>query len=157
MRGIRIGQIMIEQGILTASQVEHVLAAQKRSGRPFGDLAERLFGVQPGMVEQAWAEQYSDLAEVEDVDLVEIDPACTRLLNRRQAWQIHAIPVHVLDGELVLITDRQHLLRTINFAAASFSQGVYVKVAQTEQLHELLKRVYPVPAHMAEYAIKMRA
>ena len=37
MAGIQIGQLLVEQGVLTDAQVRHVLAVQKMSHRPFGD------------------------------------------------------------------------------------------------------------------------
>ena len=40
--GIQIGQLLIEQGVLTETQVQHMLKVQKMSHRPFGDLAARL-------------------------------------------------------------------------------------------------------------------
>ena len=53
MPGIRIGQLLVEQGVLSDVQVQHILTVQKQSGRPFGDLAERLFGISPKCVEDA--------------------------------------------------------------------------------------------------------
>ena len=61
-KGIQIGQLLIEQGVLTAKQVEHILKVQKMSHRPFGDLAERLFGISPQAVEDAWVQQYLRIA-----------------------------------------------------------------------------------------------
>ena len=58
MQGIQIGQLLVEQGVLSAEQVEHILTVQRASHRPFGDLAERLFGIEPQAVEDAWVEQY---------------------------------------------------------------------------------------------------
>jgi hypothetical protein len=57
-KGIQIGQLLIEQGVLTPTQVDHILKVQKISHRPFGDLAERLFGISPQAVEDAWVQQY---------------------------------------------------------------------------------------------------
>jgi len=51
--GIQIGQLLIEQGVLTQTQVQHILKVQKMSHRPFGDLAERLYGISPKAVEDA--------------------------------------------------------------------------------------------------------
>ncbi len=59
MKGIPIGQLLIEQGVLSAEQVGHILAVQKASHRPFGDLAERLYGIDPQAVEDAWVAQYT--------------------------------------------------------------------------------------------------
>jgi hypothetical protein len=45
LAGIQIGQLLVEQGVLTPKQVRHILEVQKVSHRPFGDLAERIYGV----------------------------------------------------------------------------------------------------------------
>jgi hypothetical protein len=84
-RGIQIGQLLIEQGVLSSSQVEHILKIQKMSHRPFGDLAERLYGIDPKAVEDAWVQQYIRIAGVVDLEQQEIETDALRLLNRRQA------------------------------------------------------------------------
>ena len=66
--GIQIGQLLIEQGVLTETQVQHILKVQKMSHRPFGDLAERLYGISPKAVEDAWVEQYLRTVGVVDLD-----------------------------------------------------------------------------------------
>ncbi len=157
MRGIRIGQLLVEQGILSASEVEHILATQRRSGRPFGDLAERLFGINPRAVEDAWIKQYADLTQVQDVDLLSVDSDTARLLNRRQAWQFHLIPVGREGEELVLLTDQPHLIKAMNFASTTFKEPFFVKTASTDELRSLLMKVYPVPGYMADFATKALA
>jgi hypothetical protein len=152
MRGIRIGQLLVEQGILSSSEVEHILSTQRRSGRPFGDLAERLFGINPRAVEDAWVRQYADLTQVQDLDLLTVDPATTRLLNRRQAWQFHVVPVGRDGEDLVLVTDQAHLIKAMNFASATFKEPFFVKTARTDELRNLLMKVYPVPGHMVDFA-----
>ena len=71
--GIQIGQLLIEQGVLTETQVQHILKVQKMSHRPFGDLAERLYGISPKAVEDAWVEQYLRTVGVVDLDDVKVD------------------------------------------------------------------------------------
>ena len=56
--GLQLGELLIAQGVLTARQVAHVLDVQAVSPRPFGDLAERLFGVDPKLVAGAWVKQF---------------------------------------------------------------------------------------------------
>src|SRR5437773_727996 len=87
VKGIPIGQLLVEQGVLTAEQVAHVLKVQKASHRPFGDLAERLYGIDPQAIEDAWVEQYVRTVGVIDLNDVTFDADCLRLINRRQAWQ----------------------------------------------------------------------
>jgi hypothetical protein len=90
-QGIPLGEILIEQGILTRKQVDHLLNVQRSCHRPIGDLAERLYGVSPKAVEDAWVEQYLRTVGVVDLNDVTIDVDCLRLLNRRQAWQFHVL------------------------------------------------------------------
>ena len=84
MAGLQIGQLLVQQGVLTERQVQHILQVQKVSHRPFGDLAERLFGVSPEAIEDAWVQQYVRTAGVVDLDEHDIDINCLRLINRRQ-------------------------------------------------------------------------
>jgi hypothetical protein len=72
-RGIPIGQLLVEQGVLSEKQVAHILRVQKESHRPFGDLAERLYGINPRAVEDAWVEQYLRTTGTVDLNDVEIE------------------------------------------------------------------------------------
>src|SRR5438132_1417432 len=67
-KGIPIGELLVRQGVLTQRQVAHILTVQKSSHRPFGDLAERLYGVCPKLVEDAWVQQYVQAAGITDLE-----------------------------------------------------------------------------------------
>lgn len=152
MPGIQIGELLVEQGALTEAQVEQILAAQKESHRPFGDLAERLFGINPKAIEDAWVEQYVRMTGVVDLEDVKIETDCLRLLNRRQAWQFHTLPANRENGELNFATSAENLVRSVNFSSRKIDEPVYFMIAEREQLREFLMRHYPVPNFLAEYA-----
>jgi len=151
-KGIQIGQLLIEQGVLTAQQVEHILKVQKISHRPFGDLAERLFGISPQAVEDAWVQQYMRMVGTVDLDNVRFDEQCLRLLNRRQAWQFHMLPMNRTDDHLNIATDAASLVRAVNFSAKKLDEPVFFQLAEREQLRAFLMKHYPVPEHIAQYA-----
>lgn len=151
-RGIQIGQLLIEQGVLSEKQVEHILRVQKESHRPFGDLAERLFGISPRAVEDAWVEQYVRTVGVVDLNDVEIDSECLRLLNRRQAWQFHVLPTNRETDALNVATSAQDLVRAVNFSAKKIDEPLCFLIAEREQLREFLMRHYPVPNFIAQFA-----
>lgn len=155
MPGIQIGQLLIEQGVLTKQQVQEVLEAQKTSHRPFGDLAERLFSVDPRAIEDAWVEQYLRTTGVVDLNDVEVDTDCLRLLNRRQAWQFHALPTSREGGDLGIATSPEDLVRAVNFTSRKIDEPVYFLIAEREQLREFLMRHYPVPNFIAQYAASL--
>lgn len=154
MPGIQIGQLLIEQGVLSERQVQHVLAVQKQSHRPFGDLAERLYGIQPKAIEDAWVEQYVRTVGYVDLDEQEVDEDCLRLLNRRQAWQFHTLPLNREAGTdgLHAATSPQSLVRAVNFTARKLDEPVFFLIAERRQLREFLMKHYPVPEFIAQYA-----
>ena len=155
MKGIPIGQVLVEQGVLTQGQVDHILRVQRASHRPFGDLAERLFGISPKAVEDAWVHQYSEFVGTTDLDAVDVDNECLRLLSRRQAWQFSTLPLTRDADGLNIATNRENLVRAVNFATRSIDEPICFLLAEREQLREFLLKHYPVPEHIADFAGKM--
>lgn len=158
-RPLKIGEILVEQGVLTAAQVEAILAEQRSSLRPFGDLAERMFGVSASAVEEAWISQYVRAVGNTDLSTIRLDISCLRVLSRRQAWQFHLLPLNrdaELGGALSLATDEQNVARALNFATRSIDEVVHLIVAERWQLREFLMTHYPVPRALADYAYRPR-
>ena len=155
-KGIPIGQLLVEQGVLTQRQVDHILRVQRAGNRPFGDLAERLFGISPRAVEDAWVEQYTRTVGLVDLDDLAVDTECLRLLNQRQAWQFHLAPVgHDELSNLNVATSPEGLVRAVNFATRTLAEPICFVLAERTQLREFLLKHYPVPEHIAAYAGKL--
>ena len=155
-KGIPIVELLVQQGVLTSRQVQHILTVQKSSNRPFGDLAERLYGISPKLVEDAWVVQYVATVGKADLDELDFDEQCLRMLNRRQAWQFHLLPVcHDEQMNLNMATDAESLVRAVNFSSRRIDESIHMLVAERDQLREFLMKHYPVPNYMAEYAEKM--
>lgn len=153
MPGIQIGQLLVEQGVLSDDQVKHILQVQKLSHRPFGDLAERLFGISPKAVEDAWVEQYLRVAGVVDLDDQEVETDCLRMLNRRQAWQFHLLPLHRDEAlDVNMATSAENLVRSVNFTTRKIDEPINFLIAERAQLREFLMKHYPVPQFLAQYA-----
>lgn len=155
MQGIQIGQLLVEQGVLTERQVSHILKVQKMSHRPFGDLAERLYGIEPKAIEDAWVEQYLRIAGVVDLNEQKIETDCLRLLNRRQAWQFHLLPTNRDDQSLQMATSAENLVRSINFSVRKLGEPVHFLIAERSQLREFLMKHYPVPQCIEQYSANL--
>lgn len=156
MPGLRIGELLVEQGLLLPIQVQQILNEQRQSARPFGDLAERLFGVSPKAIEDAWVRQYASFAGVVDISQVKVEAGCLRLLNRRQAWQFKLLPLDYDEqGDLRVATDQDHLVGALNFASRTFDDPVLMVLAERRQLRDFLMKHYPVPEHIAEFSEKL--
>lgn len=153
MRGIRLGEILVEQRLLTPVEVAAILREQREHGRPFGVLAERMFGLTPAAVEAAWVQQYARISPAVDVESIECDAECLMLIDRRQAWQFQCAPVCREGGELVVLTDQRHLAKALRFASATFGEPTFIRLVATDALQAFLMERYPVSTALAELAM----
>lgn len=141
---VPIGQILVKHGVLTDSQCEHIITEQDQSGRPFGAIAEELFGVPSEAIEHAWADQYCMMAEWIDASLAKTDPAALATVDRRQAWQFRVLPISIRGNELRVCTTRDHLVRALNFATRHIPMTCYFVLSETDELGAALMRHYPI-------------
>lgn len=141
---VRLGEILIEQGLLTTEQVDHIVKHQRTTARPFGALAEELFGVTEKQVELAWALQYTRISQRVDPTLEQICPNALCAVSRRQAWQFRVMPLRFEDGELILATTGDHLARALRFASRCLSVPCYFVIAEADRLGESLAEHFPM-------------
>jgi hypothetical protein len=153
---LRLGDLLVRRGVLTESQRDAVLDYQKLTGRPFGELAERLFGVGQQAVENAWAEQYGMIARRVDPRAERMDPEVLGLIDRRQAWQFRILPMRIDADEVVICTTQEHLVRALKFAGWKIQAPSYFVLADPMALGDALMRHYPL-AGMSPEVVSGRA
>ena len=143
---IRIGQILVENGVLTEQQVFEIVRAQKSHRLPFGVLAEQMFDVTLQSIEAAWIEQYHRFTGTIDLTKQRFDAQALQLISRRQAWQFEIVPVGFEPtGELLVAASRHRLARAVTFATNRLNHVVYFRVAESSQLRIFLRQHYPMP------------
>lgn len=142
---VRLGEILVARGLLSEAQRAHILETQKSSGRPFGVLAEQMFGVSPHDVEQAWAEQFAHAAERIDPNAAAPTPEALASIERRQAWQFRALPMRFERGELVIATDAPSLPRAMRFTGWRVGAPCRFVIAEPDVLSAALQAFYPMP------------
>jgi hypothetical protein len=142
---LRLGDVLVRMGALSEAQRAEVLAAQASSGRPFGALAEEMFGVSPRVVERAWASQYSELLGRTDLAAERADPEVRPLVERRQAWQFQILPLRFDGGELLVATTEAALARAMRFAGWALGGPVSFLLVEEEDLLAHLGEAYPMP------------
>lgn len=142
---IRIGQLLVERGVMSQQQVLEVLEKQKQFQLPFGVLAERMFEVTVESIEQAWIEQYCRITRPLDLNKEDVDVTVLKLINRRQAWQFEILPLRLEPtGELLMAASRTRLARAVTFVANRLRPVVYFRVARSDQLRQFLHQHYPM-------------
>lgn len=144
MRTVHLGDLLVKNGVLTATQRDEVLAAQQSRGGPFGVIAEEMFGVSPGAVEAAWAEQYAGFAPHVDPRSLEVSPRVLEMVSRRQAWQFRVLPLEVRGDSLLAATTREALVRALKFAGWRLGHCCQFVLAEPLALGEALERHYPL-------------
>lgn len=156
-QSIRIGEVLVERGVLTEQQVFEIVQAQKQERVPFGVLAERMFDVTVDSIEQAWVDQYHRFTGTIDLDQQRFDEGALRLINRRQAWQFQILPIaYEPTGELLMAASRHRLARAVTFAASHFEPVVYFRIAESGQLRRFLQTHYPMPEISQEMIAQAR-
>ncbi len=140
----RLGNLMVEAGILTPQQRDQILWVQREHPRPFGAIAEELFGVKPIDVERAWADQLIDIADRVDPAIMVADHDCITLIDRRQAWQFGVLPLSRTDAELRLCTCPTMLVKAVRFAGWRLPGCCSFELAQPDRLAIALQRHYPM-------------
>ncbi len=140
---MRIGEMLVRMGVLNRGQVEQILEEQGSTNAPFGELAERMFGVSPDTIEHVWIEQMHDRATLFDASRG-IDDDARELVIRRQAWQFGIVPLRLDDGYLIAATSRKQLPRAVRFATRLLGLAVQFEIAEDEALAALLMHQYPI-------------
>lgn len=141
---LRLGDVLVKQGVLTSEQRDAIISQQLTTQRPFGWLAEQMFNVDPVDVENAWAYQYESVTKTMDPLKQKIDPAALQLISRRQAWQFSVVPIKFNRDEVIVCTTRDNLARALRFVNWSINQACSIAVSDEERLNDALAKCYPV-------------
>ncbi len=141
---VRIGELMVKRGLLTEDQVGAILREQRERGGAFGDIAERIYDLDPNDVEMVWAEQYAAITRAVNAEDEKVDPGAIATVNRRQAWQFRVLPLRFDGDELVMCTTPEHLTRALRFVYRGLQRPSYFVLADAESLGRALARHYPM-------------
>lgn len=142
---IRLGELLVVQGIITPEQRDQILEHQKSSHRPFGVIAEERFGVAPGAIEQAWTVQYAMIATRINPSEHEIPAQVLELVTKRQAWQFGFIPFEVQEDEITLVAARETLARSLRFVNWRLNGLCTFAICDLNTLRRGLETHYPFP------------
>ena len=97
---LRIGDLLVEQGVLSAEQLEHTLAAQRDNGRKLGRLITEAGWASEEQIAQALARQL----RIPYVDLSRraVAPEVARMLPEMQARRLRALVLEETAGSLMV-------------------------------------------------------
>lgn len=144
----RIGQVLLEQGVLSAGQVELILAEQQaRPGRRFADLALELGLAKDAQIAAALAAQFElQVVPDERLDRLNATPAALALLPPRTLREHRVLPTFIDTEQKVLtlvVADPTDIEVLKQAQAVSRAQRLRLFVASRGGLDQALDRLLP--------------
>ncbi len=140
---IRLGTMLVREGVLTAEQLEEALAEKAETGRRLGEIVVDHGWVVSRDLAKALAEQH----HVAFIDLVEteIEDAAASLLPERLARRYRAVPIKFLgeDQVLVAVADPTDVLASDDLRLA-LGMNVEFAVADQSDIERTLGKMYRV-------------
>ena len=137
-----IGQILVEQGVLTKKQVSAALAMQDDSETPLGRIVESLFGIEHQNIIEALAEQVAMRAPEAKLAKQAFDPQCLGMISAKEAWDCLALPIRWEDGELLCATTIETLPAAIELLQARLDCPYQFVIAEMRPLEEFIASLY---------------
>ena len=137
-----IGHILVEQGVLTPSQVERALKVQAEREAPLGRIAEQLFDIERITVIEALAEQVVMRAPDAALANEQFDPQCLGMLSAKEAWDSLILPIRWEDGELLCATTVETLPGAIELLQQKLDCPFHFAIAEIRPLEEFIASLY---------------
>lgn len=153
---VRLGDILVERGVLTQTQRDLIVEHQRLHPRPFGLLAEEMFGVSPRDVESAWAAQFARIAERVDAATERPGADALAMIETRQAWQFGVLPLRIEYEELVIATTEDRLARALRFSGWRVPMPCRFVLCDEEPLYDAMANHYPMAGLNAEAMRSLR-
>src|SRR3954471_5298029 len=97
---VRIGEVLVEEGILTEQQLQRALAEQKATGRMLGEMLVEQGIIEPQVLVQALARRLGFPGCHLRHGLV--DPTTLKLIGEEEATRLKAMPPFKVRGPLTV-------------------------------------------------------
>jgi type IV pilus assembly protein PilB len=136
----RLGQMMVERGLITEEQLDDALDRQRRSRRRLGETLVEMGAVSSIDLAQALAEHLG----VPFVNLDEKPPdlVLAALIPEEVARRYRALPVDCWSNQLVIAMANPNDVFALDDLRVLTGQSIIAALADPQQLSEALERVY---------------
>jgi general secretion pathway protein E/type IV pilus assembly protein PilB len=143
---IKIGQILIDKGLVTSEQMEAVLKDQEKTGEPLDTIL-----VKKGFLsEESFLKVLSEQFNIPFIKLKEssIDPLAVKKVPAKFAWYYKVMPVKFSDSKLVIACSDP--LRSLDDLRIFLGYDLSPVLAAEEEIMQVIKENYGVGAETVE-------
>jgi hypothetical protein len=138
-----MGELLAGIGQLTPHDIDEILSEQRHTRHRFGAIAVSLGFCQPEHVWAAWCSQLSGNVDAVDLDEIGIDAQAVECLPRDIALELHAMPVRIFEGQLILALSKASRADGVAEVAKSAGMVVRCVLANDAQIEKALSDYYP--------------
>lgn len=137
-----IGQILVDRGVMRVEHVAAVLEKQRSDPRPFGRLAETMFGISVEEIAAALAQQMRHTTSWVNLAHQPLDPRVLQLLTPAEAWDHLVLPLRREDRQLVCATGAETLPEAIAVLQRRVNEPFRLVFAEMHQLEQFIAERY---------------
>jgi type IV pilus assembly protein PilB len=134
----QLGQILIEQGLITQQQLDEALEEHRRTPKSLGRVLIDLNMIQEAHLVRALAEQVG--LEFVDLSDYQIDPGATTLLPDTLARRYRAIPIGERDGKLLVAMSDPANVYALDDIRAITNRDVQPVVATASDVEQAIQK-----------------
>jgi type IV pilus assembly protein PilB len=147
-RGVRIGDLLQQRGLVTAEQIEHAVGAQRESGKRLGVMLVELGFVHERDLATALAEQVG--LEVVDLRHTDLDAELAKLFPEALARELHALPVRRVGPRIEIAVGDPLAPDITNRLIQAIESPVRLVVAGVTDIDLAIGRVYTSTARVGD-------
>ena len=137
---IRLGDALLQDGVITPAQLEAALEEQKSSGKRLGEvLLDSHFISQKQLVHAL--ETHLGIGSI-NLKTVTLDPKCVHMIPENLARRHTVLPVHIANGELVLAMSDPLNQAAIQDVRLMVQMPVRPALASAEDIRVYLDRIF---------------
>ncbi len=156
LAGRRLGDVLLERGLITSEQLRKALVLQRSQARPLGEVLISIGAAEPAAVRDVLAE----LLDVPAVDLSTTygDPLILDLIPKEKAFELKAIPLFAVENQLtVALSDPTDLAKLDELRFITGKQILPVLVLDGDLDHHLKEYYGELDPSSGEGAIQFES
>lgn len=144
---ILFGELLLQLGIITPTQLRHALELQQGSGRKIGEVLLSINAISPAQLARTLALQLN-LPYIE-LDRYKPSPDAVKLISRASAERLNAVPL-ALDSENFLLVAMSDPLNLPKQDEVRILTGHEIKIAvsSSQDISKNLPRIYDLQTHL---------
>lgn len=139
----RIGDMLLDMGLLTPEQLEQAAEAQRRTNLRFGEVITALGFASEERIARCLAEQYG--YELADLHTLTPDPAALQVVTPLYALSHLVLPIRLESDQLLCVLADPLDLPMTDALGASLRRRIEIQVAPPSKLYEAIVKHYDLP------------